>query len=111
MAKLKKTFRIEEESFDELVKLADEWGVSQGAAIERAIHSARQSPDGGGAPDGPVLEALTAQLAVKDEQISELLQAVRGAQALHHETATKALEFTEQKERRGLLQRLFHGRD
>ncbi len=110
MAKLKKTFRIEEESFDELVRLADEWGVSQGAAIERAVQAARQAPDTRQTADSAVLDALTAQLAVKDAQINELLRAVQGAQALHHETAA-ALESSEQKAaRKGLLQRLFGGR-
>ena len=96
MAKLKKTFRIEEEYFDELVKLADDWGVSQGAAIERAVQMARQAPDVRGTADGAVLDALTAQLAVKDSQIQDLLRTVQAAQALHHETAA-ALESSEQK--------------
>ena len=129
MAKVKKTFRIEEETYDELVKLADEWGVAQGAAVERAIsdarHFARQMPDTlpdtfndgakGGSGDNAALAALIDQLAVKDaqlakkdEQIAKLMdavadgtKAVQGAQVLHHETAQAlALESTEQKETR-----------
>ena len=126
MAKVKKTFRIEEETYDELVKLSDKWGIAQGAVIERAIHDARHfarqvpdtlpdtSNDGGNSDssDGAALAALIEQLAVKDaqlakkdEQIAKLMdavadgtKAVQGAQALHHETAQAlALESTEQK--------------
>lgn len=116
MAKVKKTFRIEEDAYDELVELSAGWGVAQGAAVERAIRLARQMPDtlpdtcqtdastpGGG--DSAAVAALIEQLAKKDEQIAKLMEtvadstkAVQGAQALHHETAqTLALESTEQK--------------
>lgn len=119
MAKVKKTFRIEEDAYDELVELSAGWGVAQGAAIERAIRIARQMPDtlpdtcqtgasthGGG--DSAAVAALIEQLAKKDEQITKLMEtvadstkAVQGAQALHHETAqTLALESTEQKQSR-----------
>lgn len=119
MAKVKKTFRIEEDAYDELVELSVGWGVAQGAAIERAIRLARQMPDtlpdtcqtgasthGGG--DSAAVAALIEQLAKKDEQIAKLMEtvadstkAVQGAQALHHETAqTLALESTEQKQSR-----------
>ena len=119
MAKVKKTFRIEEDAYDELVELSTRWGVAQGAAIERAIRLARQMPDtlpdtcqtdasthGGG--DSAAVAALIEQLAKKDEQIAKLMEtvadstkAVQGAQALHHETAqTLALESTEQKQSR-----------
>ena len=119
MAKVKKTFRIEEDAYDELVELSAGWGVAQGAAVERAIRLARQVPDtlpdtcqtgasthGGG--DSAAVAALIGQLAKKDEQIAKLMEtvadstkAVQGAQALHHETAqTLALESTEQKQSR-----------
>lgn len=119
MAKVKKTFRIEEDAYDELVELSSGWGIAQGAAIERAIRLARQMPDtlpdtcqtgasthGGG--DSAAVAALIEQLAKKDEQIAKLMEtvadstkAVQGAQALHHETAqTLALESTEQKQSR-----------
>jgi G:T/U-mismatch repair DNA glycosylase len=119
LAKVKKTFRIEEDAYDELVELSAGWGVAQGAAIERAIRLARQMPDtlpdtcqtgasthGGG--DSAAVAALIGQLAKKDEQIAKLMEtvadstkAVQGAQALHHETAqTLALESTEQKQSR-----------
>lgn len=119
MAKVKKTFRIEEDAYDELVELSAGWGVAQGAAIERAIRLARQMPDtlpdtcqtgasthGGG--DSAAVAALIEQLAKKDEQIAKLMEtvadstkAVQGAQALHHETAqTLALESTEQNQSR-----------
>lgn len=119
MAKVKKTFRIEEDAYDELVELSAGWGVAQGAAIERVICLARQMPDtlpdtcqtgasthGGG--DSAAVAALIEQLAKKDEQIAKLMEtvadstkAVQGAQALHHETAqTLALESTEQKQSR-----------
>jgi G:T/U-mismatch repair DNA glycosylase len=116
LSKVKKTFRIEEDAYDELVELSAGWGVAQGAAVERAIRLARQMPDtlpdtcqtdastpGGG--DSAAVAALIEQLAKKDEQIAKLMEtvadstkAVQGAQALHHETAqTLALESTEQK--------------
>lgn len=112
LAKVKKTFRIEEDAYDELVELSTGWGMAQGAAVERAIRLARQMPDtcqtdastpGGG--DSAAVAALIEQLAKKDEQIAKLMEtvadstkAVQGAQALHHETAqTLALESTEQK--------------
>lgn len=122
MAKVKKTFRIEEDIYDELVELSIEWSVSQGAAVERAIRFARQiasAADGGESTESTAVSALVAQLAVKDsqlavkdsqlakkdEQIAKLMEtvadgtkAVQGAQALHHETAQAlALESTEQK--------------
>lgn len=126
MAKVKKTFRIEEDAYDELVELSTWWGVAQGAAIERAIRLARQMPDtlpdvcqtgdsSIGGVDSTAVSALVGQLAVKDaqlakkdEQIAKLMEtvadstkAVQGAQALHHETAqTLALESTEQKQSR-----------
>lgn len=126
MAKVKKTFRIEEDVYDELVELSTEWDVSQGTAIERAIRLARQMPDtlpdvcqtgdsSIGGVDSTAVSALVGQLAVKDaqlakkdEQIAKLMEtvadstkAVQGAQALHHETAqTLALESTEQKQSR-----------
>ena len=126
MAKVKKTFRIEEDVYDELVELSTGWDVSQGAAIERAIRLARQIPDtlpdvcqtgdsSIGGVDSTAVSALVGQLAVKDaqlakkdEQIAKLMEtvadstkAVQGAQALHHETAqTLALESTEQKQSR-----------
>lgn len=116
MAKVKKTFRIEEDAYDELVELSAGWGVAQGAAVERAIRLARQMPDtlpdtcqtDASTPDGgdsAAVAALIGQLAKKDEQIAKLMETVadstkvvQGAQALHHETAqTLALESTEQK--------------
>lgn len=128
MAKVKKTFRIEEDTYAELVELSTRWGVAQGTAIERVIRFARQMPDtlpdkcqtNASTPDGkendsPALAALVeqlsvkdAQLAKKDEQIAKLMEtvadstkAVQGAQALHHETAqTLAIESAEQKESR-----------
>lgn len=118
---MKKTFRIEEDVYVELVKLADEWDVAQGVAVERAIRFARQMPDtcqtDASTPDGDgtdpsALAALIGQLAVKDEQLAKKdeqiaklvdtvadgTRAVQGAQALHHETAqTLAIESAEQK--------------
>ena len=125
MAKVKKTFRIEEDAYDELVELSTQWGVAQGAAVERAIHFARQMPytlpdkcqTNASTPDSDenaltALAALVEQLAVKDEQISKLMEtvadstkAVQGAQALHHETAqTLAIEPVSKK---GVFARLF----
>lgn len=104
MTKVKKTFRLEEETCSALAALAESWGVTQADALDRAIRSAGHEPGGSPAeeradastPDAAV-SALAAQLAVKDEQIAKLMEAVadgqraiQGAQALHHET-TRAL--------------------
>lgn len=123
MAKVKKTFRIEEDAYHELVELSAGWGVAQGVAVERAIRLARQMPDtlpdvcqtgdsSIGGVDSTAVSALVGQLAVKDaqlakkdEQIAKLMEtvadstkAVQGAQALHHETAQAlALESADQK--------------
>lgn len=84
--KLKKTFRIEEDAYSILLELSDEWGISQGAAVERAIRDARQSPDdcqtdGGMAP--VALGALVSQLEEKDRQIERLQDALNAEQVLH----------------------------
>lgn len=120
MAKVKKTFRLDEETCSALAALAEAWGVTQADALDRAIRSAGHEP--GGLPtkeradaDSAAVAALIGQLAVKDaqlakkdEQIAKLMEtvadstkAVQGAQALHHETAqTLALESAEQKQTR-----------
>lgn len=119
----KKTFRLSDETCAELRELSDSWGVSQGAAVERAIHLAIQDaiPDairlpyasGGDASGSVAISALADQIAVKDGQIASLMEqlaestkAIQGAQALHHETvgASMALESAEQK--KGRLARL-----
>lgn len=105
MTKLKKTFRLEEESYEELVKLSEEWDVSQGAAVERAIRFVRQIPGDCQTVDSGVLDVLSGQLAVKDEQIAALNRALdaahetaKAAQVLHAQER-KALESVEQKGR------------
>lgn len=76
MAKVKKTFRIEEDAYDELVELSAVWGVAQGAAVERAIRLARQMPDtcqtDASTPDGgdsAAVAALVGQLAKMEQSV------------------------------------------
>lgn len=99
MAKLKKTFRMDEDTLNELVKLADRWGVSQAAAVERAVQAAAQTSDKEQAVDSRVMDTLTRQLEVKDEQIAELGRALHAAQVLQAQNTT-ALESAEQKQSR-----------
>ena len=115
MTKVKKTFRLDEETCSALAALAEAWGVTQADALARAIRSVGHGPNGSPAKeqadagtDSAAVAALIAQLAKKDEQIAKLMdtvadgtKAVQGAQALHHETqAALALESTEQKQSR-----------
>ena len=101
--KVKKTYRLEQETIDELEKLCSDSGKSATEVIEGAIHDAIRLPDTERAGEGwaQTVTALTEQLAVKDDQIASLGRALeaaqetaKAAQALH------ALESSEQKERR-----------
>ena len=99
--KVKKTYRLEQETIDELEKLCSDSGKSATEVIEGAIHDAIRLPDTERA-------ALTDQLAVKDDQIASLGRALeaaqetaKAAQALHAANVQeRALESSEQKERR-----------
>ena len=99
--KVKKTYRLEQETIEELEKLCSDSGKSATEVIEGAIHDAIHVPDVERIGDGwaQTVAALTDQLAVKDDQIASLGRALEAAQ----ETAKvqeRALESSEQKESR-----------
>lgn len=101
MPKVKKTFRIEEETAAHLGELAAREGVTATELLERAIRAygsepyaepyachtpenAVDEPPAGGTADDAVaaaaVAALTEQLAVKDRQIADLSSALVSAQ-------------------------------
>lgn len=100
MPKVKKTFRIEEETAAHLGELAAREGVTATELLERAIQAygsepyaepyachtpenAADEPPAGGVADGAAsvaVVALTEQLAVKDRQIADLSAALVSAQ-------------------------------
>ncbi len=123
MAKVSRTYRIEQETADRIVKIAENEKITATEAVEAAIRMyfsekyIEDTPRRAEQADSLAVSALVEQLAVKDgqlakkdEQIARLTdavldgtKAVQGAQALHHETAqTLALESTGQKESRWL---------
>lgn len=100
MPKVKKTFRIEEETVAQLGEQAAREGVTATELLERAIraygsepyachtpshtpeNAASDAPAGGVADDATAaaVAALTEQLAVKDRQIADLSAALVSAQ-------------------------------
>lgn len=70
--KVKKTYRLEQETIEELEKLCSDSGKSATEVIEGAIHDAIHVPDVERIGDGwaQTVAALTDQLAVKDESRS-----------------------------------------
>ena len=129
MAKVSRTYRIEQETADRIAEISESEGKTATEVVEAAIHAyfsekytekyTGNTLNQADKANPPALAALVEQLAVKDaqlakkdEQIAKLVEtvadsakAVQGAQALHHETAqTLAIESVEQKE--GRWQRL-----
>ena len=125
MAKVSRTYRIEQETADRIAEISESEGKTATEVVEAAIHAyfsekyaekyvgntANQADSANPAALAALVEQLAvkdAQLAKKDEQIAKLVEtvadgtkAVQGAQALHHETAqTLAIESAEQKESR-----------
>lgn len=122
MTKVKRTYRIEQETADMLAERAERDGVTATEALERAIRAYGKEPDASHTEGHtfseaglPAVEALAAelerlhgQLDVKDRQIEQLGSALadaqataKGAQALHAATAqTLAIESAELKESR-----------
>lgn len=111
MAKVSRTYRIEQETADRITEIAENENMTATEVVEAAIQVYSSEKYVGntanqvGSTDSSALAALIDQLAKKDEQIAKLMdtvadgtKAVQGAQALHHETAqTLALESAEQK--------------
>ena len=118
MAKVSRTYRIEQETADRIAEISESEGKTATEVVEAAIHVyfsekytekyAGNTSNQAESADSTALAALVEQLAVKDAQIAKLMdtvadstKAVQGAQALHHETAqTLAIESAEQKESR-----------
>ena len=118
MAKVSRTYRIEQETADRIAEISESEGKTATEVVEVAIHAyfsekyaekyAGNTSNQAESADSTALAALVEQLAVKDAQIAKLMdtvvdstKAVQGAQALHHETAqTLAIESAEQKESR-----------
>ena len=108
--KVKKTYRLEQETINELEKLCADSGKSATEVIEGAIHDAIRLSDTERAGEGwaQTVAALTEQLAVKDGQIASLGRALeaaqetaKAAQALHAANVKQAaLESSEQKDNR-----------
>lgn len=111
MAKVSRTYRIEQETADRITEIAENENMTATEVVEDAIHTyshekyVENTANQVGSTDSPALAALIDQLAKKDEQIAKLMdtvadgtKAVQGAQALHHETTQAlALESAEQK--------------
>ena len=111
MAKVSRTYRIEQETADRITEIAENENMTATEVVEAAIQLYSSEKYVGntanqvGSTDSPTLAALIDQLAKKDEQIAKLMdtvadgtKAVQGAQALHHETTQAlALESAEQK--------------
>lgn len=98
------SFRLSETDIELLERLAEQQGVSKTQYIrdvlqkaDGAIQDAVQEKQLDSTPDR-VLDVLTEQLRVKDEQIKDLSRALERAQALHHEEKEpKKLETAEAK--------------
>lgn len=111
MAKVSRTYRIEQKTADRITEIAESENMTATEVVEDAIRMYSHEKYVGntenkiGSTDSQTLTALVEQLAVKDEQIAKLMdtvadgtKAVQGAQALHHETAQAlALESADQK--------------
>ena len=125
MAKVSRTYRIEQETADRIAEISESEEKTATEVVEAAIRAyfsekyaekyVGNTANQAASADSPALAALVEQLAVKDaqlakkdEQIAKLVEtvadgtkAVQGAQALHHETAQAlAIESAEQKESR-----------
>lgn len=111
MAKVSRTYRIEQETADRITEIAENENMTATEVVETAIQVYSSEKYVGNtanqvdSTDSSALAALIDQLAKKDEQIAKLMdtvadgtKAVQGAQALHHETTQAlALESAEQK--------------
>lgn len=111
MAKVSRTYRIEQETADRITEIAENENMTATEVVEDAIRAyssekyVENTANQVGSADSPALAALIDQLAKKDEQIAKLMdtvadgtKAVQGAQVLHHETTQAlALESAEQK--------------
>lgn len=104
MAKQQISVRIDAEVLARVEEYAEGAGITRAGAVERLVVAGLDG-DQGGSGDAEVLavmresnadlrmtvSTLTAQLAVKDDQISTLTSLADHAQQLHALTSTKAL--------------------
>lgn len=115
MPKVSRTYRIEQETAGKIAEIAENEKMTATEVVEAAIRLyfsekyAENTAKLVNKDDSQALSMLAEQLAVKDEQINKLTEAladstkaIQGAQVLHHETtqASMALESTEQKKSR-----------
>lgn len=125
MSKVKRTYRLEQDTVNKLAELANSGGCTATEALERAILAYGSMPDDshtdghtvGGDDSRAVdvladeLERLHAQLDEKDEQIRRLGDALENAQSLErgalalHAATTQAIASGD-GERKGRLRRL-----
>lgn len=101
------SFRLSESDVELLERLAEQQGVSKTQYIRNALQNADDALQDAVQEKQPentldkVLDVLTEQLRVKDEQIKELNRALERAQTLHHEDKEpKQLESAEAKKTR-----------
>lgn len=119
MPKVKKTYRIEQETADKLVQVADDEGITATEVLERAIRAYGSKPDVGHT-DGMAIKALSdelerlhGQLAAKDEQLERLGSALvsaqdslKAAQTLHAVDTAKTIALEDSNTKRTRWQRL-----
>lgn len=119
MPKIKKTFRIEQETADKLVKLAEAEGMTATDVLERAIRSYGSKPDASHTDNVAIkalsdeLERLHGQITAKDEQLERLgaalvaaQESVKAAQSLHAVDTAKTLALEDTETKRTRWQRL-----
>lgn len=119
MPKIKKTYRIEQETADKLVELAASEGVTATEILERAIRSYGRKPDDSHTDNVAIvalsdeLERLHGQLAAKDEQLERLgdalvsaQESVKAAQSLHAVDTAKTLALEDSETKRSRWQRV-----
>lgn len=109
MSTVKRTYRLDSDTLEQLAEIAEVRGCSQTDAIRFAIHSTAETIHGAiheeDGNDG-VIELLAKQLEVKDGQIAALETALAKAQETAHAAQVlhaqerKALESEEQKRSR-----------
>lgn len=123
MPKIKKTFRIEQETADKLVQLAETEGMTATEVLERAIREYGQVSDSSHTDShtdnvaiaalSDELERLHGQLTAKDEQLERLgaalvsaQESVKAAQSLHAVDTAKTLALEDSETKRTRWQRL-----
>lgn len=107
MAKVKRTYRLEEESVEALQRAADKEGVSATCVLEKAIAAYGESP-AAAASDGVDWRALYFEEKSKNDEMSDRLLALAGkvadslqaSQALNAMDKKPVLESPSQKEER-----------